>query len=357
MPPRDDKVLASTHMPARYLAILCDLLKGCKVDADALLRAARIPAAQIYGPDAKITVAQLQVLLANAIKISGRTDLGFLLGRQIKLSSHELLGYGMLTSPTIEHALRLAARYFRLITPTYRMQYLHDAESVELRFEPTLVVNPQTTQFLIETIVISTHGQIESMLQRRLPSCEVYVSYPEPPHSARYRELLPTRFHYRAESLPGARMVIKARPLTQALPMADRSALKMAQDRCEDLLRNTVLSVGITAWVTMMLREAREASPTLDELSHLLNQSPRTLDRHLAREGSRFLELSKRVRHEKACELLRAGSLPITQVAYQLGYKDAANFTRAFRRESGGQTPSQFQSRRRGATGRARSDA
>ena len=88
--------------------------------------------------------------------------------------------------------------------------------------------------------------------------------------------------------------------------------------------------------------------PTLAELARLLNLSPRTLERHLAREGSGFLEMSKRIRHDKACVLLASGNLPVTQVAYQLGYKDVANFTRAFRRECG-TTPSEYRHRKRAA--------
>ena len=119
--------------------------------------------------------------------------------------------------------------------------------------------------------------------------------------------------------------------------MADRGAREMAESRCEQLLRKTAQANGVTDWVTMMLREAHEGMPTLAELARLLNLSPRTLDRHLAREGSRYLEISKRIRHEKACALLEAGGQSITQVAYELGYKDGANFTRAFRRECGPQ--------------------
>ena len=84
-----------------------------------------------------------------------------------------------------------------------------------------------------------------------------------------------------------------------------------------------------------MLRESYEGLPTLAELSHLINQPLRTMDRHLAREGSRFLAISKRIRHEKARALLEAENQSITQIAYELGYRDSANFTRAFRRESG----------------------
>jgi AraC-like DNA-binding protein len=101
--------------------------------------------------------------------------------------------------------------------------------------------------------------------------------------------------------------------------------------------------------VTMMLREASDGVPSLTELAHTLNLSARTLDRYLAREGSSFRELSTRVRHQMACELLRGGTLNITQIAYQLGYTDAANFTRAFRRQANC-SPSDYR-QRRGAAG------
>ena len=130
--------------------------------------------------------------------------------------------------------------------------------------------------------------------------------------------------------------------------MADRTALSMAESRCQDLLRSTARASGMSDWVTMMLREANDGMPTLAELAHLVNLSPRSLERHLAREGRGFLDLSKRIRHDNPCVLLAAGNLPVTQVAYQLGYRDVANFTRAFRRECG-TTPSEYRHRKRAA--------
>ena len=172
-------------------------------------------------------------------------------------------------------------------------------------------------------------------MQARLPSYDIYVSYEEPAHGRAYRELKPARFHFATEPLPGARLVLDSEVAAQELPMADRGAREMAELRCEQLLRKTAQANRITEWVTMMLREAHEGVPALAELARLLNLSPRTLDRHLAREGSRYLEISKRIRHEKACALLEAGDQSITQIAYHLGYQDSAYFTRAFRRETG----------------------
>jgi AraC-like DNA-binding protein len=324
-----------TRMPARYFALLCDVLKERGVAVESMLENAKIWPTQIYGPDATLTVTQLEALIAEAQRATGRSDLGFELGRAIKLSSHEILGYGIITSPTLDYAMQLAARYYRLITPTFGLQYHRDRSKSELRFQPAVSLSPQAMQFMMETIVVSAHEQIKSLMAQRLPAYDIYVSYDEPANARHYRELKPARFHFGAERLPGARMAIDVETIAQALPMADRSALTMAESRCEELLRRATQSRGMTEWITMMLREAHQGMPTLAELAHLLNQSPRTLDRHLGREGKRFLDISKQIRHEKACALLKASSLSITQVAYQLGYKDAANFTRAFRRECG----------------------
>jgi AraC-like DNA-binding protein len=330
----------SPRMPARYFALLCEVLTEIGVDADAVLRAARIWPTQVHGPDATLSIRQAEDLVDAARRAARRDDLGFLVGRAVKLSSHEILGYGILTSPTLDYAISLAARYYRLITPWFRMQYRRGPQRCEVLFQPVANLQPQALQFLIEIVIVSAHEQLKVLAQERLPPYEIYVSYPEPPHARDYRKLKPARFHFAGERLPGARMVLDADVVTSKLPMADRSALQGAELRCEELMRKTTQSAGLSDWVTMMLRESHEGVPTLAELAHVLNQSVRTLDRRLQAEGTRFLALSKRIRHERACALLKSG-LSITQVAYQVGYRDLANFTRAFRRDSG-MSPSQY---------------
>lgn len=322
-------------MPARYFALLCDLLNARGVDVESMLRTARISAAQIRRPDGTLTLRQLEALIVQMTTVVKRGDIAFDLGRQIKLSSHEILGYGLLTSPTLESAMQLCARYYPLITPTFKLQYRRDGIRSELHFQPALPLSSEALRFLLEVIVVSAHEQLKSLMQARLPAYDIYISYEQPAHGRAYRELKPAHFHFAAEQLPGARLVLDAEVASRQLPMADRVARDMAAARCEQLLRKTGQASGVSEWVTMMLREAHEGAPTLAELARLLNLSPRTLDRHLAREGSRFLEISKGIRHERACALLAAGGQSITQIAYQLGYKDGANFTRAFRRESG----------------------
>lgn len=337
----------ANRVPARYFALLCSLLEARGVDVDAVLRACHIWPTQLEGPDATITLVQMERLIQETLATGG-PDMGFEFGCNIKLSTHEILGFGLLTSPTVDYAMQLAARYFRLITPTFRMQYVRGAQRAEMRFQPVVELSSVALHFMLEIVVISALEQVKSMAGPVLRHCDIHVSYPAPAHAPRYRGLKPARFFFASGSVPGARMVMEL-DASQPLAMADVAARRMAEARCEQLLRTTAQAGRMTEWITMMLRESQDGMPSLSDLARLLNQSVRTIDRQLGREGNRFLELSKRVRHEKACTLLRSPDLSVTQIAYQLGYGDVANFARAFRRESG-LSPSAF---RAGGAGRS----
>lgn len=73
----------------------------------------------------------------------------------------------------------------------------------------------------------------------------------------------------------------------------------------------------------------------------LASMSPQKLKRRLAAHGTTATRELDHVRQEAARAMLRTTDRPITQIAADLGYSDAANFTRAFRRAHG-QTPSRF---------------
>ena len=130
----------------------------------------------------------------------------------------------------------------------------------------------------------------------------------------------------------------------KALALADDVALKAAEDRCRSMVQRALNRQDVSGWVRMMLREARHGMPSMEEMAHTLNMSPRSLDRYLQREGAGYRALLQQVRHERAQRLLLNSGTSITQIALELGYTDAANFTRAFRKIEG-VSPSVFRTR------------
>ena len=81
---------------------------------------------------------------------------------------------------------------------------------------------------------------------------------------------------------------------------------------------------------------------SLARVAHEIATSRRQLQRALAEVGNTsFSRELQRARMDRAAELLRAGSLPVQVVAGAVGYRQAAQFAKVFRRHHG-TSPSNF---------------
>lgn len=339
------KSAARPLLPARYVLLLGDCLRADGVSLDDLLCSAGVDPHRFQESDFGLTTAQVDVLLAEALRTTGRSDLGFDWGRRLRLSSHDLLGHAMLSCGTLDQLLRLSSRYYGLIAPMFRMEYRRSGERAVIVFRPTMPMRGDTLHLMLEVLAVSAHVQCKGLLSNPQSAYDIYLSIEEPPHIQRYRELGPARVHFGASPLPEVRIVTDTWSLDAPLPMADAYAVRVAEERCKARLQRYRDQGKWTDWIVMMLNEAEDSQPTLDELAWLVGISARTLDRYLRKEGSGFRDLAVRVRIERARRLLRDGEVPISQIAYRLGFSDVANFTRAFRRETG-LSPTDF---RRGA--------
>jgi AraC-like DNA-binding protein len=71
------------------------------------------------------------------------------------------------------------------------------------------------------------------------------------------------------------------------------------------------------------------------------NLSSRSLELKLANEGTNFQQTLDDTRRSLASGYIEQSGIAITEIAYLLGFSDAANFTRAFKRWSG-KSPTDF---------------
>ncbi|CFX06745.1 conserved protein of unknown function [Candidatus Filomicrobium marinum] len=81
--------------------------------------------------------------------------------------------------------------------------------------------------------------------------------------------------------------------------------------------------------------------PRVDWVASKLGTTRRSLQRRLKEEGTTFNRVAEAILLRRAEQLLRESEAPVTDVAFMLGYGDAAHFTRAFRRWTG-VSPSQY---------------
>lgn len=334
------------RVPVRYLVLLRDWLRTQGVDTSALLRMAGIEADRFERRDATLKPLEMEEFIASARRLTGCSDLGFELGRLIKMTSHDLLGYGMLSCRSIDEVMRLVVRHYHLMTETFTLRYQRDlAGSGEAIYTPAMAMPLETLRFYLEALAIAHDNQLRLMLGGTGGAYDIYMAMPAPPHLLRYQALAPTRFHFDESALPGVRVVMGPAVLEHALPYADVNLVKEIDRRCSALghrLPNSSQDWG--EYVRMVLRQSDGETPTLESIALINHVSTRTIDRHLRRENLSFRELLHEVRFERACQMLQGSTVTVAQIALRLGFSDSANFSRAFRRAIG-VTPSIYRER------------
>src|SRR5262249_11576553 len=127
-------------------------------------------------------------------------------------------------------------------------------------------------------------------------------------------------------------------------PMLPQQLLQLAQDQYG------TTHPDVDADWTERVRGALRAHtvPRLVDAEILARQfrvSRRSLARRLAREGVSLSTLIDEALYERARTLLRRPSATVKDVAEALGYVELSSFLRAFRRWSGGLTPSEYRER------------
>ena len=124
-------------------------------------------------------------------------------------------------------------------------------------------------------------------------------------------------------------------PRLNDAPKHDALVLAEAVRICTDEFKTLRNNKSASARLEGVILEHSPSFPTLTFCARLLGMTPRTLQRHLAAEKVRFVDLRDQVRHGRACALLRDNDLPFAAIAEQLGFADVANFYHAFRRWEG----------------------
>ena len=327
----------------RYMQLLLHCLRDWGLEPAQVLTDAGLQDHQWESRDAMLTQDEVERLLRAASAASGRDDLGFALGQRIKMNSHDLLGYGLMSCPDMDHFFRMASRHYHLIIETWTMRYHRWPAGAEVSYTPLVALSPDSMRFYLEAMAIAHQNQLSLMLGEHLQPYDFHLAMPTPAHLARYQELAPARFHFNSGAAPGLRVIMPAAMLERPLPLANLDVMHDIDARCNALGRTPPRGeVGWAAYILMALREARGTQVTLEDIARRVNVSARTIDRHLKREGQGFRALSDRMRFERACDMLGTPGGSITDVALQLGFSNAANFSRAFKRVRG-MSPGEYQ--------------
>ncbi|HRM94452.1 MAG TPA: helix-turn-helix transcriptional regulator, partial [Alicycliphilus sp.] len=110
---------------------------------------------------------------------------------------------------------------------------------------------------------------------------------------------------------------------------------------CERLIGQAKTTVGISGQVYQILMASPEQLPRMEDVAAMVHMNERTMRRKLESEGTSFGQIIDDVRASLAAEYLKTTKMTTEDIAALVGFSDAANFRRAFKRWTG-KTPSEY---------------
>ena len=333
-------------LPAVHVHHLVELVGRWKVEREELLRGLGLDEAALDDPATRIPLATIIRLTERARELTGEPGLGFYLGMRMRISVHGYLGFAAMAAGTLREAAQLAVRFAPTRTTAIALHLHEDNGSASLVIEERAPLG-SARDVLIFALAVGL-WQCGCALTGQVLRGSIDVSFPEPEYFKRFSEAAPGGVRF---GQPLNQLLIAPGSLDLPLTMADPVALRLLREQCERELdalgQGGKLSGRARAQVARSLETVQEAGgeggvPSIDEMARRLHVSERTLKRRLAAEGTTYSDLVEAERRERAFLLLRSADLSIAEIADRLGYSDAANFTRAFRRWTG-QSPRAFQ--------------
>ncbi len=320
-------------IPAIHALHLAEVASRFGVDSDALLRASGLDARALAEPSARITVPELVALVERARSLTGEPGLGFHVGLQMRIASHGYLGLAAMTSSSVRDAIAVAIRFAPTRTTAISLSLDVDGDEARLVMNEHADFGPAHDACVLALLTgIWTIGNALTGLElaqhgpRGAASAD--VTFREPPYFARFAALVPpVRFGQERTCLRFARTLLD-RPLVTGDPAASRLTLEQCERELEALAPRFALRVRAA------LPSPDGGCRSLVEVARAMHTSPRTLKRRLATEGTSFSAILEEARRLRAEQLLRSDR-GLDAIASELGYADAASFSRAFRRWTG----------------------
>jgi AraC-like DNA-binding protein len=297
-----------------------------------LLRRANLTVQQVKNPNLRIPVKdQINFLNLVAEKLDDEF-LGIRIGQMLELREPGLLYYVMASSHTVGEALQRCARYSTIQNEGVRIGY-HAGKTVTVTFD-YFGVSRRLDRHQIECFITLLVRMCRKLSGLSLVPSQVRLMHRRSRMPSEFTRLFGTQVAFSCEAdevvYPGwvaRNSCVNADPYLNAL-LVKYCDEAMAQRRKKAATWQTKVENAIVPLLP-------HGHARIGAVAAELGVSRRTLARRLADEGMTFRKVLDDMRFDLSKRYLREQDLPISEIAWLLGYRETSALNHAFKRWTG----------------------
>jgi AraC-like DNA-binding protein len=302
------------------------------IDPAPLLARAGLTVAQIDDRNMRLNAPSQIKLLEFAADASQDDFIGFHLAQDYDLREIGLLYYVLASSEILADALHRAERYSGIANEGISLQARTGKETgIALSY---VGMDRRSDRHQMEFWLMSLVRLCRQLTNRRVVPSRIRVMHHRKKTPAEFRSFLGCEIEFGSSVdelvFPAA---VKLMPVVSADPYLNEQLLKYFEEALAHRpVNGATLRSSVENAITPLLPHGKANA---GEVARQLGMSNRTLARRLAAEQLTFSEIQTELKTDLARRYLRDGDLPISQIAWLLGYREVSAFTHAFKRWTG----------------------
>lgn len=317
---------------SRYLTILIDTL-----ERDYAVPASRLHAQAGVAPISgdRVRLEDAEALWVAAEALAADPILGLKVGSQVRYSTYSTFGHVLVTSKTVEDALRAVCDLGYYVGGAARFHIVEEGTN------RTIIHEPRTGSMRAEAVraeaVLLPFVRFTNWAAPGVAPIKVRLMRESGDHDSHFEEAfgVPVHFGQPTHAITWESAAL-ARPMTDANPALNDMLRQHLKD---ELKQDTSLAARVEGLVVGGIESG--CILQIVGVASALGLSERSLQRALSEEGASFRGVQAAARRKVAEQALRQSAESVASLANRLGYSEPAAFVRAFRRWTG-HTPSRW---------------
>ncbi len=340
---------SSTQQSIRQLADLptvqggltrlaADRVREAGIKIEPLLSRAGLTIEQINDPEQRIIARNQIAFLKSAAEALKHDDLGVNLAEEFDCRDLGLLYYVMESSDTLGNAFKRTSRYSRITNEAIVLDY-REAREPKLRLTYS-GVSRHADQQQIEFCVVAMVRLSCLLTGRRFVPERVSMMHVRSTGISKFARVLGNNVEFGGDA---DEIDFPTGSAEWALADPDPYLNKILLKVCEESLKGHESDHGtfrtvVENTISTLLPHGQAHA---DVVAKKLGMSERTLARRLAEEGATFNDTLQELKASLATRYLEEDNMPISKIAWLLGFEEASSFSHACRRWTG-KSPREF---------------
>lgn len=324
-------------------AVLVQVLEENGLDREEILSECNLSEDLFLNPDEHITAVQFGPLMDLCGRVSPSVPLGLQFGERATLACLGPLGMAIMHGSTLGEALEFYLRCYPIVDQFAKIS-VHDLDHGKCLYQievPDYWPNPYR-QFALEAFFSCLIANAKILSGKELQPHYVNFDYDRGDGAKQaYSSYFDCPINFKNVHNG---VVFDRSHLDLPIISSNAALYNIYRSQCEQMLREVDHAPTLTAKIEKYVLSNMEASIQVSDVAEHLNLSKKTLANRLKKEGTSFQEVVNSTRAKQAKKLLQSSTLSVEEIAAVIGFSDASNFRKAFKKWTGS-PPSEFRGR------------